>query len=361
MTMLDRHALSAADWDEAVAGFPDANAYQTSSWARAKGERTSALRVVVRDGGELVAGAQLLVRSIAPGTTAAYVPYGPLIADPHRDDPAVADDIVARLETEALRAGCSVLFVQPSRRDTITESALGRRGFRRAPVAVATTATLEVELGRPEDEIFAGLTKSRRNNVRRARRHGVVIDEGDEGDLVAFHRLHMRSGRHHGFLPMSADYLHRQWQALGRSGQLRLFVARMAGEIRAAGTMLAFGPYAEFKITGWDRSDEARVAGANEAVNWAMISSANAAGHRFFDLGGIPRAMALDARHRGPAAVLKGSGSEFKHGWGGQVAVYPDTYDKVLRPRGHLTYRVPSRLLADHGLGGRVVNWMRRT
>jgi lipid II:glycine glycyltransferase (peptidoglycan interpeptide bridge formation enzyme) len=360
VTVIDT-TVPMADWEAAVAGFPDANVYQTGAWAAAKGPRAAARRILVRDGGRPVAAAQLLVRRLGPGLAVGSLPCGPLLADGYRHDPAMADRVLVDVEEEARRVGCVALLVQPSRRDPVTEAVLGQRGYRPAPVDVATSATLEVELGRPDDELFVQLSKSRRNNVRRAERRGVEVEEGVDADLDTFLRLHLASARRHGFLPMSADYLRRQWRALHGPGHLRLFVARMGGTVRAAGTLLAFGPYAEFKLTGWDDSDEARTASVNEAINWAMMTWANAAGYRYFDLGGLPRDLAIEARAAGPDTVIRGTGSEFKHGWGGRVQVYPATWERTLRPLGHLTYRLPSAVLGDRGVGGRIVNWVRRT
>lgn len=360
MIVLDT-TMAASGWDAAVSGFPDANAYQTSGWAEAKGRRTRAIRVLDREDGEVVGLAQLLIRRIVPGVTVATVPYGPLLAAGRRHDRTLADRLVERIEDEARRAGCSALILQPARHDTVTEPVLETRGYRPAPVAVGTTATLEVELGRPEDELFAGLTKTRRNNVRRSARRGVVVEQGGDDDLATFVRLHTASARRHGFLPMSVDYIERQWRALHHTGHLHLFQARVHGVVRAAGILLAFGPIAEFKLTGWDRSEEARTALANDAVNWAMMVWANEAGHRFFDVGGLPRDLAIAAADGDPRSVLAGTRSEFKYGWGGRVAVYPTAWEKVLRPRGMVAYRLPSAALADDGLGGRLVNLVRRT
>ena len=84
---------------------------------------------------------------------------------------------------------------------------------------------------------------------------------------------------------MTLPYLQRQWDVLQPDGHLELLLAVKDGRAVAAGIMVAFGELAEFKITGWDGSDEARTAYVNEALNWAMMSRANAAGHRVFDLG----------------------------------------------------------------------------
>jgi lipid II:glycine glycyltransferase (peptidoglycan interpeptide bridge formation enzyme) len=361
MTLLDT-ARSASRWDETVARLPDGSAYQTSVWAEAKGTRTTARRVVVPGAGDAPAAvAQLLVRRLAPGTVAAYVPYGPVMAEDRLDDAGVAGEAVAAIEDEARRAGCSVVFIQPSRSDRVTVPVLESGGYRPSRFEVATSATLAVELGRPDEEIFNRMTKARRRNVRRSQRRGAVIEQGGADDLDLLYRLHEASARRQDFLPMSADYLQRQWSALGPPGHLRLFLARVDGTVRAAGTLLAFGAWAEFKLTGWDASDEARNAFVNEALNWAMMSWANANGFRWFDLGGLPRDLARQALVDGVDETIRGTASEFKHGWGGDVTVFPTTHEKVIRPLGHLTYRLPSRLLDNNGPGGRIVNWIRRT
>ena len=189
---LDDRPRPAADedrWDTVIARVPGGTVYQSSLWARTKGDRTVARRVDIgtgQTGGW--AGAQLLVRRVGPLAKAAYVPYGPL----YQDRPTVVDEakpIVAAIEAEARSVGCSVLLIQPARGDQVTAVALQQLGFRPAPVDVATAATLEVELGRDDNELFADLSKSRRQNVRRARRRGVTIEVGERSDLPTLLRL----------------------------------------------------------------------------------------------------------------------------------------------------------------------------
>ncbi|UCG24266.1 MAG: peptidoglycan bridge formation glycyltransferase FemA/FemB family protein, partial [Chloroflexota bacterium] len=70
-----------AEWDAFVAGHPQGSLLQTTNWARLKnrfGWRSQ--RVWLRRDGQLVAGAQMLVRAAALGLIrVAYVPHGPLV------------------------------------------------------------------------------------------------------------------------------------------------------------------------------------------------------------------------------------------------------------------------------------------
>lgn len=358
--------IKTVDWDDALVGNSDGSVYQTSAWAAAKGNRTER-RLVLAHGSEktIVGGAQLLIRRLAPGVNAAYLPYGPVVltqeASTAAERTSVCGDLIERAENSAREAGCAVLFIQPPRTDHTAVPLLAGRGYKEAPVQVGTSAGIEVPLGVSNDELFSRLIKVRRRNVRRSERRGVTVHVGGSEHLPELHRLHRQSAERHGFAPMSLDYLNRQWDALGRPGYLQLFVATIDDQIRAAGTCLAFGPLAEFKLTGWDDSEVARKACINDAINWSMMKWANDHGFRFFDLGGLPRQLALDALEQGSDELLRGTPSEFKHGWGGEVKVFPTTYERLLRPIGHLAYRFPSRLLNNDGWSGRVINWIRRT
>ncbi len=350
-----------ADWDQNVAGLPGGTVYQTSMWAAAKGVRIRPLRVEAAiAGGAGRAYAQVLIRRVGPLATAAYVPYGPLYTEPPTTE-AEAAKIVDAIEAGARSSGCAVVLVQPARGDHVTAAALSRLGFRQAPIDVATPCGLEVDLRCSEDQLFARLSKSRRQNVRRARRRGVTIESGRRTDLSTLVRLSAASARRHGFLPMTLPYLQRQWDALHPGGHVELLLAKLDGRTVAAGTMIGFGELAEFKQTGWDGSDRARASYVNDALNWSMMCRAKAAGHRVFELGGLPRDLALKATELGLDRALQGTGSEFKNGWGGTLAIHPPTFQKILNPIGHLTYRLPVSLLDNNGWGGRLVNWVRRT
>ncbi|MDH3299489.1 MAG: peptidoglycan bridge formation glycyltransferase FemA/FemB family protein [Acidimicrobiia bacterium] len=353
-------------WDDLVAALRTGSIYQTAAWAEAKGRRTDTRVVIDRrasgaggPGRGEVAGARLLIRRIGPMVRAAYVSYGPLFTHPPNRS-AVAS-IMTAVETEARAAGCAVLLVQPARGDHETAGHLSALGYEPAPIDVAASATLVVDLGRADDELFRDLTKSRRRNVRRAQRFGVSVVLGGRADLGVLDRLYSASARRHGFAAMSRSYLERQWDALRPGGNMQLFLARLDGRTVAAAAMISFGDTVESKITGWDGTARARTCYVNDAVNWASITWANHHGYHRFDLGGMPRDLAHRAEEIGVAEAVKGTGSEFKHGWGGRLAISPPTYHKVIRPSGHLTYGLGSRLLDDSGPGGRLVNWLRRT
>ena len=70
-----------AEWDDFVAGHPHGSLLQTTQWAQLKNRfGWHSHRVWLRQDGQLVAGAQVLYRSVAFGAIKmGYIPHGPLV------------------------------------------------------------------------------------------------------------------------------------------------------------------------------------------------------------------------------------------------------------------------------------------
>lgn len=346
-----------AEWDAFVGAHPDGSLHQTSAWSRVKGPGHGVQRVVLRGpDGRIVAGAQLLSRRVAHLVGTGYVPYGPLASTV--DD---ADQVMTLLEAEARRASLSVLLVQPTRSGVDVEHSLRRRGYTQSRIDVATSATFLVDIAGSPDELFARLSKTKRDGIRKARRSGLDIRDGSVADLDAFHQLLTSSAKRHGFLPMSREYLNRQWDELAPLGYLRLIIADLDGEPMAGALFTVFNGVVDFKLTGWELNDRTKNLGVNYAIQWAIIEWACNTGQHTYDLGGMARETGLLLQRDPGDRSIDDEGTRFKSGWGGALHLFPPTYERVQRPLGHLTYRLPAALMADEGLGGRLVNRLRRS
>ncbi len=346
------------EWDAFVASRPQGDLLQTSRWGRVKAKSLDVHRVGLRDSaGDLTGGAQILSRRIPGFTAIGYVPYGPIA-----DTTEVVSMVIDELEQAARTLGLCALLVQPPRSGPVVEDVLVERGYRPAGIEVATNATVEVDLRQSLDEIRAGCDRSRRKNLNRADREGVKVRRGDDSDIEAFHALHVLSAERNGFLPMSLDYLHRQWHAL-RPDHVELFLAEIDGVALAGGLATAFNGRADFKLTGWLDSPDSRRANTNDAVQWAMFEWAKEAGLHTFDVGGLPRSDAelLLSGVDWTRDQFVGGGTPFKTAWGGEVRMYSPTFERVLRPIGHLAYRLPRLLTTTDGWGGRAINRLRRS
>ncbi len=311
--------VTAADWDRFVEGAPGGRHVQLSTWAALKArDGWVAKRVGLARNGELVAGAQLLYRTLPVLGRIGYVPHGPLLSDLDRGP---ADQTVWAIVQEATDLGIRHLTVQPPPAGRLIEDSL--RSFHFGPgEAVAPTATVLVDLT-SDEEVLANMAPRTRYNARLGERRGLTFSEGQAGDLPLFHSLLRGTAARQGFNPPSLDYFRRMWDLFALRDEVRLFM--VCREEEPVSTMLAIrcGDTLTNKMAVWS-GDHGRDR-PNEFLHWQVMRWAIAHGHTVYDFEGIPRAVA-DAVLAGSELPEKYSSSvaSFKLGFGGRVVLAPE-------------------------------------
>lgn len=185
--------------------------------------------------------------------------------------------------------------------------------------------------GRSLDEVFAGFNQLWRRNVRKAEKAGVVVTRGDADDLPAFHAVYLETTKRDHFNPRGLGYFQRMWAELNRDapGQLSLYLAEHQGHLAAATLMVRVGQTATYTYGASTTAD--RDVRPSNAIQWAMIQDAHAAGCAVYDMRGV--ANSID-----PSDHLFGL-LQFKVGTGGYAQEYAGELDYVLRPGWSWAYR----------------------
>jgi lipid II:glycine glycyltransferase (peptidoglycan interpeptide bridge formation enzyme) len=173
--------------------------------------------------------------------------------------------------------------------------------------------------GRTLDDVFTGFNQEWRRNIRKADKAGVVVREGDADDLPAFHRVYVETAARDGFTPRPLGYFERMWRVMRAEDpqRIRLFLAEHEGAVQAATTLVTVGTHAWYSYGA--STTAGRDLRPSNAVQWAMIQAAHAAGAGIYDLRGI--SPTLDSTH--PLFGL----IRFKLGTGGEVAEYVGEFD----------------------------------
>ncbi len=174
------------------------------------------------------------------------------------------------------------------------------------------------------EDVFAGFNQLWRRNVRKAEKAGVEVSLGSYDDLPEFHRVYVETAERDGFTPRRLVYFQRMWHAMAAEdpGRLTLFLARHEDGLLAATTLVTVGDHAWYSYGA--STTEGRDVRPSNAVQWAMIRHAHAAGCATYDLRGISDT--LDPTD--PLFGLIG----FKLGTGGYAQEYVGEWDRVLRP-----------------------------
>ena len=176
--------------------------------------------------------------------------------------------------------------------------------------------------GRTEADVLAGMNQLWRRNIKKADKSGVEVAQGDRTDLKAFHDLYVHTAERDHFTPRPLSYFQTMWDALlaDDPDRIQVWLARHEGDLVAATIAIRVGTHAWYSY-GASSTEKRDVRGSN-AVQWAMLREAIAAGADVYDLRGITETLDADDSHIGLI--------QFKVGTGGEAVEYAGEWDLPL-------------------------------
>jgi peptidoglycan pentaglycine glycine transferase (the first glycine) len=341
------------EWDRFVESVAGGHHVQSSEWAEVKfaaGWRP--LRIMVRSGGEIVAGAQMLTRRLPVGAIA-YLDHGPLAVDV---DPTVMDLVIDEIKRVTTVQRVRLLILQPPDTDPQLHDRLRGLGFGESHAKAALGATVVVDLSSELDEILAGMRSKTRYNVRLGQRSGITVRVGDEDDVRVFHRMLQATAGRQGFLPTPLEGLLDMYRIMAPAGHLELLVAEVDGEVVAGILTVLFGDRVIYKRGAW--SGEHGDRRPNETLHWTAMQRAKAAGFRRYDFDGIEPDVAR-ALLAGEKPDIPPSVTRFKVGFGGDIVLIPPAVSYVPNRLLRLAHDAVYPRVARLGIVKRTVNRLR--
>ena len=353
--------IQPAEHRDFIAARGSASFLQTPAWAQVKSEWRAESLGWFR-GSDLVGVALVLYRQVPKVKRyLAYLPEGPVI-DYDTDDlaawlapmtdhlkkqgafgvrigPAVitrrwsAEQIKAGIADPAVRRLGDIAPLERSRTGARVVSQLTELGWRPQSVEGGFAAgqpqhNFVVPLVHPdgtprtEDEVLKGMNQLWRRNIKKAVKSGVEVSRGTREDLKAFHDLYVHTAERDHFTPRGYRYFEVMHDALVAEDpdRFQLWLARHEGDLVAATIAIRVGTHAWYSY-GASSTEKREVRGSN-AVQWAMMRDALAAGAHVYDLRGITETLDADDPHVGLI--------QFKVGTGGEATEYVGEWDLPL-------------------------------
>lgn len=274
-----------SEWDAFVQKCAVPHFEQTSLWGRAKthGE-WKVSRVIVRNGGHVCGGAQVLSRRVRFGGSIGYVFRGPLVQP---EDPVVLRQVASALKAHAAHRRISFLAVVPSYQSFPLVEALRGEGFGEHPDFLPPTGitqgTAVLDLRPDLEAIFAKFSPDTRRNIRRGQRDGVIVRPGVRAELKIFWNLLMAlcSRRNTYSNVPSLAFVETLWDVFHPSDAIQLYLGEVAGVPVSAQIVIRTGSWASAWRVGW--SGEHPKLSPPKVVYWEAIRASKAAGAQCFD------------------------------------------------------------------------------
>jgi lipid II:glycine glycyltransferase (peptidoglycan interpeptide bridge formation enzyme) len=337
------------EWDDFLERLPGGNFVQASCWGRVHatvGWRPN--RVVLRQDGRVIAGAQMETRPMPVLGRIGFVRRGPVVPE---DRPEVTALVIDEVLAMARANGVGYLVAQTPMGCCWVDEEMARRGFRDGPFDIDIGATVLVPHTDAES-MFAALSAKCRQHVRLGLRRGVTVRTGSEADLPIYYRLKDVHSQRLGYGRRPDAYYAEMWAALAPRGRVKLFIAEYEGAPVAAQLVIAFGDTVHDLERPW--SGEHGVVNPNEVLVWETLERIGAEGYRFSDLYEIQRPLAESIlAGRGILEDPMYSADRFKLKFGGEVVMCPPSYHYILNPALRVAHRsIPSAAMRSR--------WMNR-
>jgi hypothetical protein len=146
------HNIYDPSWDEFLAKAPGGHHVQSSLWAQVKAiNNWKAIRIIITRDEQIVAGAQLLMRSIMPLLAFAYLTKGPVLIEECRP---IAETIIRHVVRISQENHIQMLAIQPPNNGAALISLLLDCGFQPSSLELAPAASFVLDLAPTEDWIL---------------------------------------------------------------------------------------------------------------------------------------------------------------------------------------------------------------
>jgi peptidoglycan pentaglycine glycine transferase (the first glycine) len=306
--------LTASEWDQFLAQYPDAHLLQTSAWGNFKAEFGWQVERV-RSGSS---GAQILFRRLPLGLTLAYIPKGPIGGDWMGLWPEI--DRVCR------RKRAVILKVEPDLDEPLHPTQLAQlKGFHLSQHLIQPRRTILINLDGEEEQWLARMKQKTRYNIRLAEKKEIQVRTSV--DVDRFSQLMSVTGQRDGFGVHSREYFQRVYQIFYPLGMCELLVAEYSGHALAGLMVFARGKRAWYFYGA--SNDEERNRMPTYLLQWEAMRWAKARGCTEYDLWGVPDEdeETLESGFEKRADGLWGV-YRFKRGFGGILTRSAGAWDK---------------------------------
>ncbi|MDR3575110.1 MAG: peptidoglycan bridge formation glycyltransferase FemA/FemB family protein [Anaerolineaceae bacterium] len=290
-------------------------------------------RIGVEDNGEIIAGAQLLIRNLPLGIgTIAYLPRGPI---GNWMDEDIATALFSKINQIAQNNKAIFLRMEPAVAfSEAVNDLLLKNQFKPSKYSIQPKSTIIMDISLSDEDILKNMRKSQKRKITTAERKGVIVRTGCSDDLKDFYKMMLITGKRSGFEPKPFDYYKTEWETFNKENKACFLLASYQDTLIAAHIAYSFGNHAAFfhQVT----SGEFANLNSNCLLVWEDIKWAKAQGCVTYDLWGIPDEITETSTEDEESEVERTDGLwgvyKFKRGFSKNIVSYIGTFDYVYKP-----------------------------
>ena len=296
---------------------------QSSKWGDILGsEGQNIEKLLVLDGREVVAQAQVVYKKLFLGLKYAFCPKGPVIKDKDKEV-----EIINTLGKYLKDKKCVFVRMEP-------ENNLESNDYKIIPSKdINPKSTLFLDLLKTEEEILKNMHHKTRYNIRLSDRKGIVIKQ--EKDLKKFFDLMQKTGQRDSFRLHNKKH----YKEILKSDLSYEFNAYKDDKVIAVGVFIGFGDTFTYLYGASDYGNRNLM--APNLLQWEAIKFGKELGYKYYDFFGIAP---LDENKKYNEKHQYAGVTRFKLGFGGEYKEDAGTADIILNNKKYLFYKFLRRM-----------------
>ncbi len=344
-------------WNDYVANEPSFGLFQSWEWGEFKEKMGwQAYRIGVEEQGEIIAGAQLLIKPLPLGiASVAYVPRGPLCDWFDRKTTKILLDELHRIARQ--RRAIFLKIEPPLIKSLSNDQILLEYSFLASRRKNQPRNTIIIDLDQDLEFVLSQMRKKTRKYIQQAKRQGIRITAGGRDCLPAFHHLMRETAKRGNFVVPDLDYFEAKWDHFSKTGQCVLLLAWHQKELLAGDMTFRFGAHAaDFYGGSLKKYPDLHL---DYLLIWEAINWAKSRGCVSFDLWGIPDDITGILEEDKRSFIHRKDGLwgvyQFKTGFSQNVVSYVGPYDYPYMP---VIYAVLSRISVSENFLDKIIGWL---
>jgi lipid II:glycine glycyltransferase (peptidoglycan interpeptide bridge formation enzyme) len=233
-------------------------------------------------------------------------PGGPLILESYSSN---LEFFVNQIKEIGKQEHCLFARVRPQLLDNPKNRYLFKKnGFVNSPMHLHAENTWQLKLNKKPKQLLMEMRKSRRYEIRKAKRDGVKITRSqDTEDIKQLYQLQLETAKRQAFVPFSKTYMKTQFEIFTEDDQAVLYKAYYKKKLLAISFFIFYNKEAVYHYSA--TASRHRKVPASQRVLWEAILEAQKRGHKYFNFWGIaPKDREDDHRFSGVTFFKKGFG-----------------------------------------------------
>ncbi len=327
-TVISLNDIERDRWNTFVANSRWGHVMQSWEWGNFKSATGwQVQRIGIEDNGQLVAGAQVLFRSLPLlPFTVAYIPRGPIV---DFKDQATTARLLSTIHQITNYQKAVFLKIEPNVLDNNhVYNTLQNYGFYPSNQTNQPRSTLVINVADNEEAVFNNINKKSRKLIRRAIRLGAEVDHNNQ-NVDMFYTLLSTTAKIKGFSIPDKFFFEKMWDAFKDTGCRKLLFIKHGDEIVAGKMILAFR---DRSMHLWGGTTlKGREVFASYLSQWEAIKWAQNNGYKYVDLWGIKDQIGSMLYQGQLVPKDKEDGLwgiyQFKRGFGPEFEYYVGAYD----------------------------------